>query len=199
MVDETVFAPDRSELAGPWARFLAKRIDGLIVIVLSMLVGMLLGAIDLLAGTSLMDALLLSPPPVSFTLNAIVTLLLWFAYDVALLSAFGTTLGKKVMGVRIVGDGGKPGLAAIARRSALVLPLGLGLSLPFLSLITAIWGYVQVENSGRTVWDRSSGTWALGRKIGWWRWGIGLLVWLLIGLASAAAFVLRMFSSLLIA
>ena len=177
MADDAATAPKHGEAAGPWARFLAKRIDGLVVILLSMLVGMLLAAIDLFTGTALLDILLMSPPIVSFVANAVVTLLLWFAYDVVLLAAFGKTLGKTVMGVSVTQDGGRPGLGAVAKRSALVLPLGLGLGLPFLSLIGAIWGYVQVENRGSTVWDRISGTQVIGKAIGWWRWAIGILVW----------------------
>lgn len=180
MADDAVLAPNPAELAGPWARFFAKRVDEVAVILLSVILGAVLAAVDLLTGTALLDPLMMSAPLVSFTLNALVTLALWFAYDVVSLALFGKTLGKKAMGLSVVQNGGKPGWAAAARRTALLLPLGLGLGLPVISFITGIWGYVQVENKGRTVWDRSSGTDVLGKRIGWWRWAFAILLWFVV-------------------
>lgn len=85
-------------------------------------------------------------------------LFLWVPIEGALLAAVGTTPGKALLGLRLVGPtGGKPGIAAAWSRAVTVLWRGMGLGIPPLTVLGILVGGVQTLNQGAAPWDRTLG------------------------------------------
>ena len=107
------------DYASRWLRFFAWIIDGVVIAIVMFILWLagLVGA-DSVEDFGASDGLV----------NALVT----FAYYVALTSAFGATLGKMALGMRVTdADGNRPGFGAVVMRevvgkivSALVILIG---------------------------------------------------------------------------
>ena len=107
------------DYASRWLRFFAWIIDGVVIAIVMFILWLagLVGA-DSVEGFGASDGLV----------NAIVT----FVYYVAMTAAFGATLGKMALGMRVAdADGNRPGVGAVLMRevvgkilSALVIWIG---------------------------------------------------------------------------
>ncbi|HEX5776211.1 MAG TPA: RDD family protein [Caulobacteraceae bacterium] len=159
-----------------FARFLARSVDSIIALPMSVLAIILITALtgmsDALAEwsrTSVVGGLV-----VNFGLIIAGHML----YDLACTRMYGRTPGKWLMGLRIVSnESGKPTLKAAAIRTFLVWTVGLGLAIPFVTLVAGIFGLVSLERNGVTFWDRKAGLKIEKRPVGPLRWGAALLIW----------------------
>ena len=87
-----------------------------------------------------------------------------------LLTLFGTTPGKWLMRIRILHqDGRKLNLLEAVKRTWLVMILGIGLGIPFVSDICAFWGWQTVDGGKQVIWDRLSGSVVEVKKEKPWR------------------------------
>lgn len=102
------------EKAGPGKRFLARFIDGIILLIPSILVTLPFGGFAMGTGGG-------DDAGKAFV-GGVVATLLSFGYFVFLESSQGATPGKKIMGYRMVGaGGGNPTTAEAAKRNAWML------------------------------------------------------------------------------
>jgi uncharacterized RDD family membrane protein YckC len=132
----------------PWARFFARCLDYLtfnfVIIVIAIFTVINLAEFP---GTT----------PVELYVFAMVMSFLWIFIEAILLSVYGTTPGKYIFGIRVVGKRGKKlSFGAAFKRALLVWVKGVGLALPVVNIITAVLGYRQLERKHVTSWDRDS-------------------------------------------
>lgn len=128
----------------PWLRYFARSLDG-------MLFGFALGLlIELLAPdvTDMFEGL-----------SGILIFALWIPLEAYLLTVWGTTPGKWMMGLRVHMAGDKLlTFEQAIRRSGLVFVKGMGLGIPLVSFITTLYAYSVLRRTGSTTWDRDVGS-----------------------------------------
>lgn len=136
-------APDSGlQLAGPWRRYLARYVD---IIILSNAI--IFGVVQPLFGRT--DALLekmliaMAVLPVALVINA------------AIVTIFGNSLGKTILGIVIRPDpsSGPVDFMWSLRREFQVWLYGLGLGVPPATLVMAILNYQMVKGGGSTNYD----------------------------------------------
>lgn len=127
----------------PWIRYWAKLVDvWIIVIVLAALAGMLF------------------PRWISETNDTIIGLvLLALAVPVQalLLSTWGTTFGKSLLGIKVTKDGRKLDFGGAFKRELGVYLVGFGLGIPIVAFFTQIAAYNHLKKQGASSWDQDSG------------------------------------------
>ena len=78
----------------------------------------------------------------------------WIAIETVLLSTWGTTPGKWLLGITLrTRQGGKLDAGAALRRSFNVWLKGLGLGIPIVCLITLAASHKRLTKQGETSWD----------------------------------------------
>lgn len=81
-----------------------------------------------------------------------------YVLEACLLATIGTTLGKALFNVSVRKvDGNRLTLGEAMVRTFSVWVMGLGLSIPIVSLFTCINGYKTLSAEGATAWDRRGG------------------------------------------
>ena len=136
--------------AHPWRRLWARLVDYtlfqfLLILTLSLFAPDLLGFLDS------------EDPLYVFVISSLITAILWIIPEAILLSSFGTTAGKWLLGIEIrTPGGGIPDLECALRRSFLVWVFGDACGLYPLSLLTWRKGYRDLSVSGMTRWDRAA-------------------------------------------
>lgn len=134
----------------PWARFFARHLDYMTFIFVAVVVSIFTfaGTIDILqmtVGQAILAGILLT--------------LVWAFVEAALISAYGTTPGKYLLGIHVTdSDGHRPGLAQSLRRSLRVWGMGMGMALPIIGLVMQALGYRALKRHGISPWDRLSRT-----------------------------------------
>jgi len=152
--------PEASPISGPqarpWVRYWA-RMGDLILFALPM--GVVLTVIwpSLLVDTESGGGLLLG----------LMVLLSWALVEPLCLSVFGTTPWRSLLRIRLQHPDGRPiSYGEALRRSLKVWVKGLGLGLPFVSLITLFVAYRRLKREGRTSWDADGGFTVTHQTIG---------------------------------
>ncbi len=143
--DEADEGSRRVYLPRPVARLLARLVD-------CALYAVLYGAVISLRGIPYDASLLLSVNP-----------LLWLPLMVLeawMLSTWGTTPGKALMGIRITTFGDVPRLSFLRAlmRSCMVFCFGMGLMIPYLMPIMLAFEYWMLRQRGITPWDARNST-----------------------------------------
>lgn len=88
-------------------------------------------------------------------LSSIIVLGLWCAIEPVALTAFGTTPGKWLWGVKVVPKGTwAPGYGTYFERSSRVLGQGMCLGIPPFSFIAMLLSYRRLKKTGSTYWDQ---------------------------------------------
>jgi len=134
----------------PWARYFARHLDYATFVFVAIVVSMLTfssirGILTMTVGQMIIAVILLT--------------LIWAFVEAALVSTYGTTPGKYLLGVRVTdSEGLKPGLAQSLRRSLRVWAMGMGMALPVVGLVTQALGYRALKRHGVAPWDRLSRT-----------------------------------------
>ena len=135
--------------AGLWVRFLALAVDGILFCLLFFPVTKLVKGVWIMSSSDhLWGYRWLVTDPI-----CIVFLIIMVAYFVVLEGVFGATLGKWLLGLRVVQpDGARPGLVKSALRNMLRMVDGL----PFLSILGSVLILISPERT--RVGDRLAGT-----------------------------------------
>jgi len=109
----------------------------------------------------------------------------WFIVEGVCFSLFGTTPGKKLLGIRIYNRyGSKLSKNDGFKRSILVWWRGMGIGLGIVSAIANIVGYSRLVKNGRTTWDRDMDNIVVHEEIGWAKGILTVILYLsLVGLS----------------
>lgn len=127
----------------PWIRYWAKLVDvWIIVIVLAVLAGMLFPR-----WTS----------ETSDTIVGLVLLALAVPVQALLLSTWGTTFGKSLLGIKVTKDGRKLDFGGAFKRELGVYLVGFGLGIPIVAFFTQIAAYNHLKKEGASSWDQDPG------------------------------------------
>lgn len=140
-----------------WARFLAKWVDGLfagaLVIVLALLAQAIMPEImeawrDTLGG--LPFGLLIA--------RQVVVVCVFILFDAVCLSLFARTPGRVLLGLKVVQSktSGPPSFDQAMGRTIRLWGMGLGLGLPFISIMTVSAAWFDLLKTGSTAWDDGS-------------------------------------------
>lgn len=174
-----------------WARFLARMVDiQIVVLPLLLVIAFGVGVVHALSPIPAIDTYLAMT---GWPRVLIDTGLMWAVSLVAeslMISAFAGTPGKALMGVAVrTAEGAKLSVRTAALRWLMVLAMGRGLGAPLLGLITLVYAYRDVEETGTTAWDDMLDVNVTRKRVAWWRWALAILISAcLIGLNAAAMF-----------
>lgn len=151
--------PAALESVGPWPRFGARIIDGLVLFVPNLLVALVLtgGSSSNFAMGEGFDGFLVG----------IVTTLIGFGYAVWLESSRGQTVGKMALGIKVIDVQGRvPSPEVAGRRNAWLLLSVIPLLGGLIALVVAIWIGVSISSDpfNRGVHDNFAGGTAVVRK-----------------------------------
>lgn len=186
-------APDSfAGSAGPrdreaWSRFLARMVDALFVLAMTLVVAVGAVVVAYLISTERGDAFsaLLEGGGIPGTIvNSAALVICIVLYDTLLIGRFGTTPGKRVMGILITtAEGGRLGTKRAFKRSLLVVTIGLGLEIPVVTAATRLAAYFRLQDRAEPFGTNASGRscrsdpWPSGdgRSASWpgrlrWRW-----------------------------
>ena len=158
--------------AHPWVRYWARYID---MVAFSFVFGVFLGIFI---------------PSILESSNIILTILVLFVWtfiESALLSYWGTTPGKWLLNINLVGPNGKPEFSAALNRSFAVWFKGLGLGIPIVSLFTLTSSYDRLTKEGMTSWDKEGHFTITHGKIG--------IIQIIVIIAISAIFLFLMFGN----
>lgn len=144
-------APTPYDTAPPWRRYWARSLDiivgfGLASCLFGAIWSSLFARVNELTGHEWVVLLLLLPAAL-----ALDTLIYW---------GLGNTPGKAIAGIKVLAEGGRRPLSARAYlgRNFGVYVFGLGLGLPFITLVTLIYGYRRAAAGKESIWERFSGS-----------------------------------------
>ena len=130
-----------------WMRYMARTID---VTIGSLLIGLSVGFLLAIIFSS-ND--ILSTPEILLSMLVVAIYLLIEAW---IISTYKTTLGKKLLGITVTDkNGGKLKYSTSVKRDFYMWLAGLGLSLPFVSLVTMLISYNKYTEKGVTPWDEA--------------------------------------------
>ena len=159
-----------------WLRWVARALDEMFWFAFIWSLGLATGWLGLWDFVFRHPILLLGPPA------------LWIPLEAFLLSRWGTTPGKWLLGMSVADALGTPlAFTAALKRSALVLLTGNGLGLPFmllLPMLQAAMSWVLYRRSGTTLWDRAASSQVLHsppRPLGLIATAATLLLWVILG------------------
>jgi len=143
--------PTATATVHPWIRYWARYID---IVAFSLVFGIFLAIFI---------------PSVLESSNIFLTILIlfvWIFAESALLSSWGTTPGKWLLRINLVGPNGKPEFSAALNRSFAVWLKGLGFGIPIVSLFTLVSSYNHLKKEGTTSWDKDGHFTVTHGKIG---------------------------------
>jgi hypothetical protein len=122
----------------PWSRYLARVVDIIIVDILLIIIDL-----SLYIGLSFTPGIFL-----------LVSLALYVIIEPIILSVFGNTPARAILGIRLTYTGsGEVSYTAYLRRSLKVWMYGWGLGIPVVSVFTLYYQFRQIKEHGLTTWD----------------------------------------------
>jgi uncharacterized RDD family membrane protein YckC len=136
----------------PWRRYMGRTLDNVLVGCLTWILVALIAYILAPGPTAAVLALLTRP--VGQFLSVILLALFNIPANALLLRTTGFTLGKWVFGVRVTRDGERLSFRGALRREAAVFVRGIGLGIPLIAVVTAVFAYRRLTSQGMTSWDR---------------------------------------------
>jgi len=132
--------------ARPWPRFLARHFD---LLLFALSIGILLAII----APSLYDSVPTDDKNKD-NLFSLAIIFLWVPVEAILMSTWGATPGKSVLGIRVLSKNGTKLTFAIAlKRSLSVWRRGVAIGLPLFNLIAEWIAYRRLKKTGSTSWD----------------------------------------------
>jgi len=147
---------DRSVRTAPWARFFAKNLDiDIFTVALCIAVG----------GLGLVN-----PDSGAWTLVVLLGLAAFPFFESASQFLLGNTLGKKLLGMRVLDKSGGPvSFGTLLQRNYRCYVHGLALGIPIAAFITYILGFVGYTRDGVSSWDHDAGTICANQGASTWR------------------------------
>lgn len=147
----------------PWRRYGARTLDNVVVASVGwILVGLIAYR---LAPDATVAVLAVVSRPGAQLFNFILLALPSIPLNAVLLRTTGFTLGKWVFGVRVTRNGERLSLRSALHREADVFVRGVGLGIPLIAIVTAIFAYHRLTNRGMTSWDRDQNLTILHRPV----------------------------------
>jgi uncharacterized membrane protein YkgB len=167
-----------SERQYPWRRFFARSID---ISVISSLI--------LIPYVQLSERLY--SPYFQSILRTLIVMLILFIAETIMLSLMGTTLGKRILNIKVIAiHDSSICFTNALKRSFFVYMRGQAFGLPIISLFTELDSYYELRDNGSTSWDDKADTKVLYDKIGIIRVIIAMLLIISPGLISIMVYVL---------
>lgn len=131
-------------------------------------------------------------------------LLLWLAFvsmlplEAVLIATFGTTPGKSLLGLRVESrDGAKPAFAQAWARAFGVFARGCAFGIPLLSQVAMLVAGGQTLKTGTAPWDEAQGLRVRGQPVGGGNWKFIIIAAIVLWIALADGWWLRLFANLL--
>lgn len=156
----------------PWIRFWARNIDYLVVGVIVSYAIFHFGQ----GGEISEQTLLWLENPFVYSTLIIGS---WAIVEPVVIAEYGTTIGKSILRVRLSHKQSTPRRSLdvwqLYQRSMNVWLRGLGIGLPFVSMITQLVGYRNLKSRGETSWDRDGGYTVTHGKVGYVRGGFATI------------------------
>lgn len=166
-----------------FARYCAKMSDMLLFslpyLAIMFMVGAVLGAVAVSSGNEVLFDWISGTGQTTAIFWGVVAwalaLFLFPLVEASIISAFGTTPGKALMGIRVLGeDGGKLGFGASYSRSLQSYIVGLGAGIPLVSFVAGIVAFMNLTRNGEVSWDGPVNY--RTRPVNPLRWGVGILL-----------------------
>ena len=150
IAEDYLAAGEEVTLAGPWPRFLARMVDlYLLILPVGFLFGMLFPSF----------ALSLTATPALELVIGILLLPFVMVADALITAAFGRSIGKAIVGLKVVDDKlEKPSVELALHRNLLAYVRGFFLGIPLLVLVGYAKAHADVKEGGTTSWDDATGT-----------------------------------------
>jgi uncharacterized RDD family membrane protein YckC len=147
----------------PWRRYAARTLDNVVVGSLAWILVAVIAYILAPEPTRAVLALLSQRGAqfFSFVLLALFNI----PANALLLRTTGFTLGKWVFGVRVTKDEKRLTFGSALHREADVFVRGVGLGVPLIAIVTAIYAYYRLTSRGMTSWDRDQDLTILHRPV----------------------------------
>lgn len=137
----------------PWRRFWARNFDYFLHAFIVAIIWSLIDYESILA--------------INENLLGFIMMVIWIFLDGIYMTLFGTTIGKKIMKIKIsLQDGSKLSKYIAFKRSRLVWLRGMGLGIGIIQLIANIISYRNLTKDGITSWDRELGLEVSYEKVG---------------------------------
>lgn len=141
----------------PWRRFWARNFDFLLHAIIVAIVWSLIDYESILA--------------INDNLLGFILMVIWIFLDGIYMTYFGTTIGKKILKIKIsLQDGSKLSKYIAFKRSRLVWLRGMGLGIGIIQLIANIISYRNLKKDGITSWDRELGLNVSFEQVGLFRY-----------------------------
>ena len=136
----------------PWRRYLARMLDNVVVGTCTWLI---FTVIFYAVAPDRADAFyLVFEEPYGRVLDLFLTVLASIPGNAAMIGLTGTSIGKWVFGVKVVGADGRPiGFLRALKREVILWVAGLGAGIPLVSLATLIGSYTRLQETRTTIWD----------------------------------------------
>jgi len=138
----------------PWRRFYARTID---LFFCSFIVVALIGFIFSLFAPQMVPGILetLKNP----LLSGVIVYVFWVPLEAFFLSRVGATPGKQLFGIQVLDQSGqKLSYSDAMQRTFLLWIKGEGLGIPIVAIVTRLFAYKRLKNTGTTLWDTAMGT-----------------------------------------
>ncbi|MEM9479242.1 MAG: RDD family protein [Verrucomicrobiota bacterium] len=174
---------DEKDYSAPmraWIRFWARNLD---------VTYFMTGTLVVTGATGWMDMYEFMDPNSASVSPAYVVILLgaWAFVESALLSSFGTTPGRALLGVKLTdGEGEFLSTSLALKRSFFVWFRGMGFGLPLLNIVMAGLSYMEVVRTNTTWWDDRTGSVVTHKRVRFARVLMAIAIaFLLFGLAMS--------------
>lgn len=168
-----------------WLRYFARAIDMTIgMLILGSVIGFIVGIFFVIFGVSIS---LLSG--VAEYILMIFIIIIYFFIEANLISSFGTTPGKKLLGISVYRNNGDyMDYMTSLKRTFTLWFKGLALSLPIISLFAMIMAYNRYTDRGVTSWDEEYDVKVSYQPIGIIRLGTGIVLWIITVIINVGAY-----------
>lgn len=136
----------------PWRRYLARMLDSLIIGSLSW---MLVAIVFYIVAPEAADRFfLIFQGPAGRILDLMGTVAMTIPGTALMVGLTGLSVGKWVFGIKVVTPEGRPiGVPAAFTREVHIWGAGLGLGIPFISLVTLFLSFKSLADDGHSAWD----------------------------------------------
>jgi len=138
----------------PWRRFYARTID---LFFISFVVVAFLGALFGFFAPHMVNEIMhtLKNP----FLSGIIVYIFWVPLEAFFLFRTGTTPGKSLFGIQVLDKSGhRLSYPDALQRTFLLWIKGEGLGIPLVAIVTRLFAYKRLKNTGTTLWDSAMGT-----------------------------------------
>jgi uncharacterized RDD family membrane protein YckC len=138
----------------PWRRFYARTID---LFFISFVVVALVGSAFSIFLPHMVNAIMRTFK--NPFLSGVIVYIFWVPVEAFFLSRVGATPGKSLFGIQVLDKSGhRLSYADAMQRTFLLWIKGEGLGFPLVAIVTRLFAYKRLKNTGTTLWDSAMGT-----------------------------------------